>query len=173
MSKRTRALCGCVAGAALLAPWATPGSTEALPGGPPGGHSIQLAAKCEGPVPKGGGPAAGAGASCSYENFQKDLVDRFVASQKDPSFPFWIETADDFVLVDPTDPPPFNKCILESIVTAFAFFNCGDVDGDGDNDQDDCAALGSTPRPAGPGSRSPSTRTSRRGLPTHPTRGAR
>ncbi len=139
MSKRTHLVCGLIAVCAILSTSAAPGPVMRVPADRP----IQLAIKREGPPSKGPRDAQEVAVPCEYTNFQKDLVDLFVASQKDPAFPFWIETADDFVFVDPIE--PLNKCVLDSIVTGFAFFNCGDVDGDGDFDQDDCAALGLDP----------------------------
>ncbi len=136
MSKRTHLVCGLVAACAVLAPPATPGSVVRAPGG----RTIQLVAKREGlPFRDRRAVPEPVGDACVYDNFQ--APDIFVASQKDTDAPFWIEVADDFMFPGPAT----NKCILDSIETGFAFFNCGDVDGDGDSDQADCAALGLDP----------------------------
>ncbi len=133
-------------GAVLALPFVTRGPAQA---GAPSVVSRPLPFDPTARMPHGGldagGGESGVGIGCQHQNFQKDLVDLFIASQKDPNFPFWIETADDFFFFDPDDPNGLNGCVLDSIVTGFAFFNCGDVDGDGDNDQDDCVAAGLNP----------------------------
>ena len=60
------------------------------------------------------GDQEGVGVACHYENLQLGKGD--AASQKAIDFPFYAETADDFVLTDPDDPDGLNGCLLDRVV---------------------------------------------------------
>ena len=53
---------------------------------------------------------------CHYENLR--VGEEAWAAQKDLSFPFYAETADDFILTDPNDPTGDNPCRLEQVTFA-------------------------------------------------------
>ena len=60
------------------------------------------------------GDQEGVGIACHYENLRLGIGD--AASQKATDFPFYAETADDFVLSDPDDPDGLNGCRLDRVV---------------------------------------------------------
>ncbi len=64
--------------------------------------------------PDAAGDQEGVGIACHYDNLRLGKGD--AASQKATDFPFYAETADDFVLSDPDDPDGLNGCRLDQVV---------------------------------------------------------